>query len=364
MKLKNNINKKYKIIAFFIAISLIIIAYSIDIYGGSPNWMPYNCYISSSRGLAVGGAFSGIADDSSTISFNPAGLVNLRRNSIIYIFDTQLWIERFSSSAKFNYGIPSMIAFSKPFMKKVKMAYSIHFFSPFQRKGFKKKVVRKFSDYLFYQIGTTFAIQPTGKFAIGANFGYLFGFSKNNYKHGIAVQLGILTKILKERLNIGITFRPPTRLWKLKDDIKENTPFILNIGLGIMITRSIILSMDLDYQGWRFIKYHYKGKTIRPITIKDQWFKTINPHFGFYFHGGNTGINVRVGINTYPYWTSQGCDTQVNLTLGLGGKVRVGSRRDRNIFIEGAISDGILFHLISDQIYPIETLQLSIEYLF
>jgi len=329
-------------------------------------WTGYDIYRCGAKGLGVGGAFTAIADDSSAVYYNPAGLVQLNQFTIFYTMDTQLQLSVLSPTIKLTWKVPALLGFVVPSSNSYKTTFSFAIDSPFQR-----KIPNEFAIYKF---APQFATEILENLAWGINVGLMYatyGNAHGPYGLGVGLQTGLIYSPYRE-LHFGINYASPfTITWNQYNDgmqsVPETFPDIITLGAAVLATDKLIISFDLEFQDWTSVKVIENGQNIAPVDqMQTGLFKTIQPHLGFMFLEEETGAHVRLGLYTDSYVqniTQNGSnnltnDTQLIWTIG------VGASAFKIIKFEIALADSYLTQLIDTKNNRIETIQITAEYRF
>jgi len=341
---------------FIIIIILLTMLYS----NLSSAWRSYDIYRNGAKGIAMGGAFAGIADDVSAIYFNPAGLVHQKKFSLFYTMDSQiLLINPIDPSIKLTYKVPALLGFVFPLNNKKLMVAGFAINSPFQRKIPDEFAVYNFSPVFSFLLLKNLALG----IKIGFNYATYSGTGTSN-GYGYNYQVGMLY-FYSKNLRIGLNYQGKNFIyWPHHGEtfnVKENFPDILTIGTGYLLAKNAILSFDIEYQNWKGINYIEENKNTTP-TINNGLFKTIHPHLGFSFLEKNSGAHIRTGLYTDSFlqYVNQKVknDTQILWTIGIGGEAL------KVIKVEASIADSYLLHFINKRNNQIETVQITVEYQF
>lgn len=100
----------------------------------SAQWDGYDIYRCGAKGLGAGGAFTAVADDSSAVYYNPAGLVQMRTFTIFYTMDTQLQLAVLSPTIKLTWKVPALLGFVVPTTNSYKTTFSLQLIALFKEK--------------------------------------------------------------------------------------------------------------------------------------------------------------------------------------------------------------------------------------
>lgn len=326
-------------------------------------WRPYDVYRNGAKGIAIGGAFTAIADDVSAIYFNPAGLVHTKQCSIFYTMDSQIkLIQIIDPKLKLTYKVPALLGFVYPLKNSCNTVIGICANSPFQR-----KIPNEFAMYKFApQIATEVTREITMGFNLGINYA-TYSKSRSPDGWGFSYQLGILYHPIKE-IHLGLNYQSKIKIdWGphgIITDLKETFPDILTFGAAFLLTPKLVGAFDLEYQNWSAIKFKENGINTAPVNkIKKGFFKTIHPHIGIMFLEEQTGAHFRTGFYTDSFIDIDPNDgfknkTQLLWTIGVGAYAL------KILKVEVALADSYLTHFINKDNNRIETIQITAEYRF
>ncbi|MBU1076579.1 MAG: outer membrane protein transport protein, partial [Spirochaetes bacterium] len=285
-------------------------------------WRPYDIYRCGAKGLAVGGAFTAIADDVSAIYFNPAGLVQVKNSAVFYTMDSQIKLEGFDPKLKLTYEVPALLGFVYPSKDKYNTALAFAVYSPFQRKIPNEFAMYKFAPAIAMAIGKQFTVGLN----LGVNYAtYTESFSSDGW--GFSYQTGLLYHPYKE-LHFGLNYQSKVKIdWGSHGaiaDLKETFPDILTIGIAVLLTPKLVGSIDFEYQNWSAIEFIEDGNNTAPFhKIENGFFKTLHPHIGVMFLEEKTGAHFRTGFFSDSFFDGGAGEefqnkTQVLWTVGLG----------------------------------------------
>ncbi len=323
-------------------------------------WRGYDVYRCGAKGLAMGGAFTAVANDVSAIYFNPAGLIQMTNFSIFYTMDAQLKIHSLVRTIrpelKITYKVPALVGFVYPLKNRYNTTTGFAIYSTFQR-----KIPYEFAAYKFAPLISTEIMR---KLAVGVAPGLIYSTyigAAATGAWGFNLQLGILYKIL-QRFRVGLNYSSKIVL-KWQQNKKETLPDIFTIGASFLITEKLIGDIDMEYQNWKSISYIINNEEIAPVSqIETGLFKTIHPHLGVMFLEEKTGAHMRTGIFTDSFieYVQEKVLMQTQLLWSIG----VGAYAFKIVKIEAVLVDSYLMHFINDSNNRIETIQITIEYRF
>jgi long-chain fatty acid transport protein len=248
-----------------------------------------------SKAIAMGGAFTGLADDASAIFWNPAGLTQIK-DTTLYVFETNLiptgsykfdmaMIDTQTKSSVYPSGA---FAYLKPINER--MVIGLSFYVPAgtgakwdgeDLKNLTSGIVYKWKSFM--AIGTiapVFAYKVNDKFSVGItlniNYGML-GINRPGYGqyeeslHGLAfgATFGLHYKA-SEKFSLGLTVRTPSKvkfngtskmanaanigLATEVDAERETTwPLWGSFGIAFKPVDKLTLTFDAQYTNWKQI---------------------------------------------------------------------------------------------------------------
>lgn len=323
-------------------------------------WRGYDVYRCGAKGLAMGGAFTAVADDVSSIYFNPAGLIQMTDFSIFYTMDAQLKIHSLMRTIrpelKITYKVPALVGFVYPLKDRFSTTTGFAIYSIFQR-----KIPYEFATYKFAPL---FSTEIMRRLAIGVTPGLIYSTyigtgAKGAW--GFNIQLGILYKILQD-IRVGLNYSSKIIL-KWQENKKETLPDILTIGTSFLITGKLIGGIDIEYQNWKSVSYIVDNREVAPISqIETGLFKTVHPHIGVMFLEEKTGAHMRTGFftDTFIEYVQNRVLMQTQLLWSIG----LGAYAFEIVKIEAVLVDSYLMHFINNSNNKIETIQITVEYRF
>jgi len=289
-------------------IILCITVTSAGLLGGGWNNTLIGC-----RAIAIGGAFAGIADDTSAIFYNPAGLAFQQKNFALSINGFNVWpTHEYSDSLGSN--LQSKTAFSVPqffitFKTNEKLTLGFGVYTPYAGGG-----VEWQDDGLGLHLDSFMGITSlTPSLAYQINEKISIGFTVNIYRaviedtrtlqnigtirteengSAISVGFGLMLKP-NEKLGIGLSVRGPAKMKlsgkttvpmeipelgsfeaNLSSETQFNLPWDFSMGLSYKLSEKFLLSTSVQYTMWSALDN--VEKTLKNIpTVGDQ--KTVEP---------------------------------------------------------------------------------------
>ncbi|MCJ7581948.1 MAG: outer membrane protein transport protein [Candidatus Aminicenantes bacterium] len=296
---------------------IIIVCFTIissGLLGGGWNNSLIGC-----RALAIGGAFAGLADDTSAIFYNPAGLSFQQKIFSVSINGFNIWpTHEYSNSMGSN--LQSKSTFSLPqifftFKASERLTLGFGAYTPYAGGG-----VEWNDSGLGLQLKSSmgiFSLTPTLAYKINENIS--IGFNLNIYRgiiedtrtlqnigtvkteeNGSAFSVGFgLMLRPNERLGIGLGVRGPARMKlsgkttvpieipelgtfdaNLISETQFNLPWDFNLGVSYKLTENFLFSSSVQYTMWSALDNIEKTLKNIPvegdqITIEPMNFKNI-----------------------------------------------------------------------------------------
>ena len=221
----------------------------------------YDQLFVGTRPLSMGGAFTAVADDANTISWNPAGLPGLRRTEFTTTY-ADLWAMGITNS---------YLGFVKPFSDRVALGFD------WSNIGYDDKELLYSENKMNLAVG----IQLHRKFAFGLTLKYLMrdmqldgtSYGKSS---GIGYDAGLLIQPLKKlKMGLGLYDLGGTQV-AYKD---KSTETILGqafkLGISYMPVDGLTLAADYgdriyfcksnQFSSWHAARYVWRRKNIGPI---------------------------------------------------------------------------------------------------
>lgn len=312
------------------------------------------------RSHGMGGAFIGVADDATALSWNPAGIAQLDRveASAVGLFNMKkftdkrtwhsgTWDSSATTETNVNHIAPNFFSLVLPF----KMAErNLVFAVAYQRlvdfgEGLDSSHVYPTYtlDYKEKQTGGIDAITPalgvqiTPNFMVGAaaniivngstikvdreySNGFYYHYKENMKFSGLNFNAGVLALVTK-KLNVGASLRLPFTLTRKGDGHTESNyatsgdttyperswtmPFMIGAGIALKPTENLTLALDYErrnYHSTEFTYKHYRNGSLVDTTIETGWSNVNQFRVGmeYLFIGQKAVFPVRLGFRTSP----------------------------------------------------------------
>jgi len=344
-------------IVFFISFFLL----SGGVWAGGWNNTLIGC-----RAMALGGAFAGLADDPSTIFYNPAGLAFQKRNLKFSIDGFHVWpthqmvFDGQRAESKYSTNIPQIfISYSTG----ERLSFGFGVFVPYAGGGVdwkKDQLGFPFKSYLgIVSFTPTLAYRLNDKFSVGFNLNFyrgvlsvdtqMEGFGPMNAEENgtnLTGGIGFLYRP-SEKIGIGLDIRGPTKMkltgitsiqtynpdfgtlkLNLDSETSFNLPWDIEFGLSYRFSPQFVFTTGFQYTMWSALKD--VDKVIKNIPMMGD-LKTSEPmNFKniIIFRGGleytlPDGIVLRAGIgldhSATPEATLSEKNIDVNKVSLLGG---------------------------------------------
>jgi len=334
---------------------------------------------SGARATGMGGAFIGVADDATAASWNPAGLIQLEKPEVSFVYANFSREQTYNSTSHpevnttntmSDNGINYMSAVFKPF---VLLDHNVVMSINYQRLyEMNKKVSFPYSSYDYVQMQQTgylyalspaVAVQVNPKFSLGATLNfwkdYLGSNGWNQYSHSFSTSLGNFdtqtrTTVAFDGINMNFGF-----LWNALSNVSiggvVKTPFDakitqtsmtvvqnglptdnsstvrqstmsmpLSYGVGVQYRPkdSFVLALDVYQTKWSdFWITNASGKKINPLdgstnSLKD----TTQARLGveYLMIGNARTVALRCGLFSDPEPATGKTDAYRGLSLGAG----------------------------------------------
>lgn len=207
------------------------------------------------KALGMGGAFTALADDSSAVYYNQAGLGNVKYNQIAFMY-----YDLYSEGLIKN----TFLGFTAPYSGIGTFAlgwYRASVSDDLMLKGFSENIVSAcYGANVIYGLNLGIAL----KF-LGAFYGRIkgLGYSVDTslyYNHDDFIFLGILLQDINN----------PTIEWDT--DLKEKLNSNLRIGIGAKVISFLILSIDVDQLTYERKNFHF-GFEVSPFKSQKAKFR-------------------------------------------------------------------------------------------
>lgn len=296
----------------------------------------FNPVGSGARALGMGGAFIAIADDATSASWNPGGLVQLKDSELSIVYrsyhreEDNTFSDYMDYSGKQSISISDInyLSFSYPFtLIHRPMVLSVNYQQLYDLNN--KWVLEGFgsnNDYtqegILSAYGIAWSVRLVEFFSLGITINFwdnAFGFNgwkedqydisydksriyirkENRSLKGMNANIGILWRLCNERLTIGAVVKlpfnaqiemdysyqkffngRPVPVYKeyppyLKDSLEF--PSSYGIGLAYEIQDNFRISADLYRTNWQHFIYKSQGETFSPVTGKPAHISQIKP---------------------------------------------------------------------------------------
>ncbi|MEA2030996.1 MAG: PorV/PorQ family protein [candidate division Zixibacteria bacterium] len=271
-----------KILSLLITIGIIcssISAGEIDSKAGTSGF-PFLKINIGARSVAMGGAFTGLADDESALYYNPAGIVSLEKNRYIagyhnYFVDMQSGFLGYIRKYRENLSIGWWASYLN--------------YGDFIRTDQTGTVLGDFSggDLL---LAVSAASRRGYNFSYGGTVKFIFESVEEYTATGLAIDAGIHYSRLRNRLRFGLTVKNLGLQLSSLGDEKDPLPLTLRTGIalrprGLPFTLSgdIIFPADNDIvfafggEYWEFQPFFFRmgwnsfGSNYRTSDSEDSW---------------------------------------------------------------------------------------------
>lgn len=307
------------------------------LHGGGWNNTLLGC-----RAIAMGGAFSAVADDASAIFYNPSGLAFMKSNfnfslNGFYIWPTHEYTLPSGRKIESRYSNPLPQLFFT-FKTSSKITLGVGFYVPYAGGGVDWK-----EEFLGYPLKSTlgifsitpaFAYQFSEKFSLGLNLNFYrallnvktkmepFG-PMSEEESGTAISGGLSMMYRPtERLSFGLSFRGPAKMrlagetslsygpYKIKLDSETffRLPWDMEAGFSFWLSERLLFSASGQYTMWSVLDK--VEKTIRgvPLTGDIKVDEIMDFHNILILRAGleyafPQGVFLRAGIGLDPYAT-------------------------------------------------------------
>ena len=297
---------------FVLLVCLILTASGL--WGGGWNNTLIGC-----RAIAIGGAFSGIADDSSAVFYNPAGLAFQQQNFAVSINGFNVWpTHEYSDSLGYN--LQSKETFSIPqifftFKASERLTLGFGAYAPYAGGGVEwndSSLGLQLKSYMgIVSLTPTLAYQISEKLSIGFNLNIYRGIIEDmrtlesvgtvkteEKGSAFSVGFGLMLKPA-EKLRLGIGIRGPAKMKlsgkttiplevpvlgffeaNLSSETQFNLPWDFDMGLSYKLSEKFLLSTSIQYTMWSALDSIKKTLKNIPfegdqITIEPMNFKNI-----------------------------------------------------------------------------------------
>lgn len=315
------------------------------------SYFPYDMYPIGAKANGMGGAYVAIADDSSAVYWNPAGIIQQKKPVITYLLDTQFMIndirDAFNSVFKVTFKTPALLGFLMP-LNNQKMVAGFAAMTPIQRKID--------DDFYVVQLSPVFSSLLSPNLSVGGSAGVLISELRERIGWGWNCQFGALW-FITEKMRMGLSIKSPQFVnWK-QEDISMVFPWDAQLGISYKAAWNLIFSADLGYVGWQNASLKENGVELNPSWTRGLFYDII-PKVGVIYIHEKSGAHLRFGANATPFLDATKIIPQYRLSFGIGGKAF------KIVEVEASLVDSYLVSLFHKEQRIIEILQVNIEYKF
>ena len=219
----------------------------------------------AARPVAMGGAFTGVADDEASLYYNPAGLVNFKNNRYIlgyhnYVVDMQ----------------SGMVGVIHPLDEEKAVAFHASYlnYGDFKETDILGNETGTFSGGDLVLAGT-FAMQRSYNLTVGVTGKFIYEKIQDYSATGVAVDLGVRYTTDRDRYSAGLMIQNlGTQLSALGEGDKDPLPTTLRAGVGarpkglpMLLAGDIIVPFDNDIDfalGAEYVE-------LKPMLLRIGW---------------------------------------------------------------------------------------------
>lgn len=319
----------------------------------------YNLIGAGARARGMGGAFIGVADDATAVSWNPAGLARLEspEASVVGLFesyssdtdipdsDTDAYKSSHFTLNFVSAAFPLAVS-SRNLVAALAYQQVIDLYSKYE------------SDYVTNeQTGGVYAITPAvgmqlaPNLSVGvsvniftgtANSTSDYGTDKDETEYiysGTNFNIGALLDL--NQLRVGFTYKTPFELTEEADhlsyDIIYNMPKMIGLGVAFQASENLLFAMDYEMRSYSESEIEY---TNQDNKFNAQWEDINQLRMGLEYlkMSGNSILPLRLGFATTPTLGTDDNDDQItgiNLTGGVGlimGSINLDLGLEYNVF--------------------------------
>jgi hypothetical protein len=235
--MKQNINSGRKAVVFAMAILILaapVMAKSINKRAGTTGFSFLKLGVGA-KAVAMGGAFTALADDPTAMYYNPAGLADQQGRQFLagyhnYVLDMQSGYVAYTTSLKDSHRIGMFIDYLN--------------FGDFTRTDVNGVPMDKFSggDFL---IGASFATRLTPALSGGFNIKYMHEAADTYGSDAFAVDLGLRMKMRDSLTTVGLSFFNLGGVFSGYTDHKDKLPMGVRGGVSHSL-RELPLVIAID----------------------------------------------------------------------------------------------------------------------
>ena len=218
---------------FIAAVLLLSSAHAVSAGGTTASFLKLG---SGARATGLGGAFTAVSDDINALSYNPAGLANLKRSEIGF------------TRAELVEGVSyNFLGYSRPAAKGT-IGLGINYLSQTSIEGrdANREAAGKFgaSDTA---INLAYGRSLTARTGLGINFKYITSRIADETGNSWAVDAGWQYKTPVKGLGLGFAVQNLGPKMKFIDE-GSSLPLTARAGMGYAVLDNILLSFDVDRQ--------------------------------------------------------------------------------------------------------------------
>jgi hypothetical protein len=320
----------------------------------------FNLTGNGARAAGMGYTFTGLADDATAISWNPAGLTQLQSmeasvvgrfgfGSASYDFPGDIGIDDWTVETQSNFQL-NFASFIVPFSAGTRnivagVAYrNMYDFTAYYEEmvsGPEALNLLGYNEYISDDAGGVNAVSPAlavqiaDMFSVGATANIMFGTWESSITEdgfdfgtdevtfsGLSFDIGALIKPTPQ-FSIGANLNLPHSVtWESPDvEFDMKVPFFFSIGAAFRATDELTLLFDYRNRSWSGTELEVDGET---VELDEDLYPDANSfHVGLEYlaSSGDSFIPVRIGYNTVPQLFTDYYEDAVtghNITGGLG----------------------------------------------
>ncbi|OYD14214.1 hypothetical protein CH333_08745 [candidate division WOR-3 bacterium JGI_Cruoil_03_44_89] len=313
------------------------------------NWSFYNRNDIGAKAIGMGGSFVGIADDPTAVYWNPAGLVQINKLTVLAAAEISegevfyTWERKTTPNLLYetSHYFPSYIGFVIPTEKTV---WCISEYIPYDLYAIVRDMEEttpehpegtgnKFDtmDYTrFYTTTVSMAYKMNPYVSVGINLNYFFkrdgiitDYKKGKDRsyitesgHGFGGDIGILCK---PHENLGVGFVMKYNLLPIKGiiggtKVEETLPLFIGAGISARVLPKILLNADINFTKWSGISFKWGEESANPEYVRDIFQQRIGLEYLM-----RDNLALRIGLYNEPSPLTTGVRRdQIFLTGGMG----------------------------------------------
>jgi hypothetical protein len=220
------------------------------------------------RPVAMGGAFTGLADDESALHYNPAGITHFETPRYIFGYDS-----RFS-----DFGLQSgFIGYIRPFGYTKAFAIFVNYLNVGGMK--EADEAGNLSGRLFgggdLAFGATFALNHNDKYRFGVTGKFIYQSIHDYSATGIAFDFGVKYVTDRERYSAGLMIQNlGTQFSTLGGGEKFKLPLAVRVGgaarpkgLGVLLAADLVKPIDNDL----YVAFGGEYFDLKPLYLRLGW---------------------------------------------------------------------------------------------